>query len=101
MAAGGLALSNGHEYGIDVRKFLHLSHRERSDRIDRCDPGEGFRSIDRPHPLIPTLSPWERECTYAVASSQLNISNDTFAYGTRSNMTAALRFDPIRLPPEC
>jgi len=29
---------------------------ERSDRIDRCDPGEGLRSIDRPRPLTPTLS---------------------------------------------
>jgi hypothetical protein len=25
-------------------------------RIDRCDPGEGLRSIDRPRPLTPTLS---------------------------------------------
>jgi hypothetical protein len=24
---------------------------ERSDRIDRFDPGEGYRSIDRPDPL--------------------------------------------------
>src|ERR1700733_10158604 len=29
---------------------------ERSDRIDRCDPGEGLRPIDRPEPLTPTLS---------------------------------------------
>src|SRR5664279_6647609 len=29
---------------------------ERSDRIVRCDPGEGFRTIDRPEPLTPTLS---------------------------------------------
>src|SRR5258708_11423142 len=29
---------------------------ERSDRIVRCDPGEGLRSIDRPEPLTPTLS---------------------------------------------
>src|SRR5258708_34421647 len=39
----------------------HLFHRERSDR--RGDPGEGLRSIDGPHPLTPTLSPWEREPT--------------------------------------
>jgi hypothetical protein len=26
------------------------------DRIDRCDLGEGLRSIDRPGPLTPTLS---------------------------------------------
>jgi hypothetical protein len=29
---------------------------ERSDRIDRCDPGEGLWPIDRPEPLTPTLS---------------------------------------------
>src|SRR6266481_10050151 len=29
---------------------------ERSDRIDRCDPGEGLRPHDRPEPLTPTLS---------------------------------------------
>ena len=28
---------------------------ERSDRIVRCDPGEGLRTIDRPQPLTPTL----------------------------------------------
>src|SRR5258707_12737581 len=27
---------------------------ERSDRIDRCDPGEGLRPNDRPEPLTPT-----------------------------------------------
>ena len=26
----------------------------------RAAPGEGLRSIDRPYPLTPTLSPWER-----------------------------------------
>src|ERR1700730_10896029 len=30
--------------------------RLRLRRIDRCDPGEGSRSIDRPEPLTPTLS---------------------------------------------
>ena len=25
-------------------------------RIDRCDPGQGLRTIDRPEPLTPTLS---------------------------------------------
>src|ERR1700721_2938694 len=29
---------------------------ERSDRIDRCDPGEGLRSNEGPEPLTPTLS---------------------------------------------
>ena len=38
--------------------LLYLSQGERSDRS--CDPGEGMRSIDRPYPLTPTLSPWER-----------------------------------------
>jgi hypothetical protein len=44
-----------------LRSFLHLSQRERSDRP--CDPGEGIRRIDRPYPLTPTLSPWERGST--------------------------------------
>jgi hypothetical protein len=39
--------------------LLHLSQGERSDRIDRCDLGEGMRPIDGPYPLTPTLSPWE------------------------------------------
>ena len=30
---------------------------ERSDRIVRCDPGEGLQSIARPEPRTPTLSP--------------------------------------------
>src|SRR5947209_17852472 len=29
---------------------------ERSDRIARCDPGEGLRTIEGPGPLTPTLS---------------------------------------------
>src|ERR1700750_248199 len=33
---------------------LYLSRRERSDRMATCDPGEGFRSIERPH--TPPLS---------------------------------------------
>ena len=42
-----------------LRSLLYLSHGERSDRS--CDPGEGDQHIDRPYPLTPTLSPWERE----------------------------------------
>jgi sulfate transport system permease protein len=45
---------------------LHLSHRERPDRLG--DPGEGLRTIDRPYPLTPALSPWERERAVAVAT---------------------------------
>ena len=40
------------------RSVLHLSQRERSDLAS--DPGEGTWSIDRPYPLTPALSPWER-----------------------------------------
>jgi hypothetical protein len=39
------------------RPVCHLSRRERSDRIARCDPGEGFRCIDRPHPLTRRCAP--------------------------------------------
>jgi hypothetical protein len=49
------------------RGFLHLSHRERSDRVG--DPGEGLSSIDRPYPLTPTLSPWERGHTVVAVTS--------------------------------
>ena len=51
---------------------VHLSYRERSDRLG--DPGEGVRTIDRPYPLTPTLSPRERERTVAVETSAPPIS---------------------------
>jgi sulfate transport system permease protein len=62
---------------IEASEFSHLSLRERSDRVDRCDPGEGLRPIDRAHPLTPTLSEraslvstsWERGRAAAVATS--------------------------------
>ncbi len=42
----------------------HLSRRERSDCIDRCNSGEGFRSIEfaaPPHPALRAdLSPMGR-----------------------------------------
>src|ERR1700719_3235655 len=34
-------------------------------------PGEGVRFNDRPYPLTPALSPWEREHTSAWATSML------------------------------
>src|SRR5436305_10638990 len=37
------------------RDRLHLSRRERSDRIARCDPGEGLRSTARPNAPHPAL----------------------------------------------
>src|ERR1700693_21457 len=36
----------------------------------RCDPGEGLRPHDRPEPLTPALSPWERERTPDDAASK-------------------------------
>jgi sulfate transport system permease protein len=51
---------------------VHLSYRERSDRLG--DRGEGVRTIDRPYPLTPTLSPRERERTVAVETSAPPIS---------------------------
>ena len=48
-----------------LRCFLHLSHRERSDRS--CDPGEGMRTLDKPYALTPALSPWERGQTERLA----------------------------------
>src|SRR5882757_497476 len=51
-------LRNGHGRFLEIRSFLSspLPLWERSDRIVRCDPGEGARSIDRPYPLTRTLS---------------------------------------------
>src|SRR4051812_44553255 len=57
-----------------LSEFRHLSRWERSDRITRCDPGEGFSSIERPYPLTPTLSPWERGRTFDGARSATIIS---------------------------
>src|ERR1700721_2967109 len=34
----------------------------------RVAPGEGLRTKDRPYPLTPALSPWEREQTSVDAS---------------------------------
>jgi hypothetical protein len=31
---------------------------------EAANPGEGLRSIERPYPLTPTLSRWEREMTF-------------------------------------
>jgi hypothetical protein len=50
-----------------MREVDHLSLWERSDRA--CDPGEGLQPNDRPYPLTPTLSPWEREQTSAAERS--------------------------------
>jgi hypothetical protein len=35
----------------------------------RSDPGEGLRPVDRPYPLTPALSLWEREHTCVAATS--------------------------------
>src|SRR5260370_14628882 len=40
--------------------------------IVRCNPGEGLGSNDRPYPLTPTLSPWERGRTSVAASLKQN-----------------------------
>jgi hypothetical protein len=40
-----------------LRSVSPLPLRERSDRIARCDPGEGLGTIDERQFLIPTLSP--------------------------------------------
>jgi hypothetical protein len=44
------------------------------------DTGEGLRSIDRPYPLTPTLSPWERGRTSvdATAKQALRIKGVAF-----------------------
>src|SRR3954470_23989807 len=88
----------------------------------RVAPGEEIRSIVRPYPLAPTLSQsksdlsdfdrlempnsgkpelGERERPSAAATRRPTFSEEGFTLRKRSPMTAALRFDPIRLPPEC
>jgi hypothetical protein len=37
----------------------------------RAAPGEGLSSDDRPYPLTPTLSPWERGRTVVAAISNV------------------------------
>lgn len=41
----------------ESRFVLRLSCRERSDRIARCDPGEGLRSLVEPEPLTRRYAP--------------------------------------------
>ncbi len=41
----------------------------------RVAPGEGFRPIESPYPLTPTLSPWERE--HAAVSVTLVVKTDS------------------------
>src|SRR6476659_4942919 len=40
--------------------------------IVRSNPGEGSGPDDRPYPLTPTLSPWERGRTFVAARSKQN-----------------------------
>src|SRR5216684_5240406 len=62
---------------------VHLSHRERSDRLG--DPGEGVQPDVRPYPL----SPWEREHAAAV---------ETFAMSTPQISSISAR-DDLRTEP--
>jgi len=50
------------------------SPRQRFSAV-RCDTGEGLRAIDRPYPLTPTLSPWERGRTDGAAASSLGLAH--------------------------
>jgi hypothetical protein len=65
-----------------LRCLRHLSHGERSDRS--CDPGEGLWPNEKPYPLTPTLSPWEREQTELEAgvSFPLKSANRALPEGT-------------------
>ena len=84
---------------IEASKFDHLSHRERSDRIDRRDPGEGLGPNVRSYPLTPTLSeraslvstPWERGRAADVATSESLMS-------ARQAPTSSARAEPRSEP---
>src|SRR5258708_21782901 len=63
----------------DVMGGLQLSQQSRSSSPLpsgevglRSNPGEGLQTNDRPYPLTPTLSPWERGRTCVVADSAAN-----------------------------
>src|SRR5665213_345207 len=84
---------------IEASKFNHLSHRERSDRIDRRDPGEGLGPNVRSYPLTPTLSqraslvstPWERGRAADVTTSESLMS-------ARQAPTSSARAEPRSEP---
>jgi hypothetical protein len=56
---------------VAASKVPNLSHRERSDRIARWDPGEGLRSLDRAAALTrryaPTSPRWGEVKTRRIA----------------------------------
>jgi hypothetical protein len=47
------------------------------------DPGEGLRPIDRPYPLTPTLSPWERGRTWVMERLETNTLSRYFQFVIR------------------
>jgi hypothetical protein len=76
------------------RAVCHLSRRERSDRIVRCDPGEGFRCIDRPFPLTRRCAPTsphgrgEPRRTF-LATSKINALTHCFFLGANGSRECA------------
>ena len=55
---------------------------ERSDRIVRCDPGEGLRYTDGPAPLTPTLSHKGRGSEPPLPTNQLPTHSAALTQGT-------------------
>jgi hypothetical protein len=49
-----------------------------------CDPGEGFRSIDRPEPLTPTLSRKGRGGSPSLARHRANQTPINYQFRTRA-----------------
>ena len=50
-----------------MKSYLRTGLTSPIGRGRRVTPGEGLRSNDRPYPLTPALSPWERGRTAVVA----------------------------------
>ena len=61
-------------------------------RIDRCDPGEGLRTIDRPRPLTPTLSHKGR----GGAPPPVQVPDSIFKLQRQFNCRAVLRANGSR-----
>src|SRR5216683_5605784 len=79
------------------RAVCHLSRRERSDRIVRCDPGEGFRCIDRPYPLTRRCAPTsphgrgeEQPRRTFLATSKINALTHCFFPGAQATKQSRL-----------
>jgi hypothetical protein len=62
----------------------------------RVAPGEGLCSIEKPYPLAPTLSPWERERTCSRDSAGVTAISSRPKSRLRQRRTALFRCQCIQ-----